>query len=309
MARAYSDPTQTICPVDVAHANIRSSVARGLPLLKRVPAHDRIISICGAGPSLSRTWKDLAGDVMACNSAIRYLTDVARVDYAFLWDADPRCVKFIRPGCEYLVASRCDPAVFDALEGMHVTLWHAAGEVGLDDLLKEIGGQPEPVTGGSACITRAIELAYALGYRDIHLHGADSSYEGDATHVTGSLVYEDAKLTTFGGRSFLAPGWLGIQAQEFARYTMPWAKGHGVKLTVHGDGLLPYIWQYRKTEEGIRVNEAEAYKEIKLTIGAAIFDGIVFRHQAQEALRQLHEANKKLAEATAKLEPTNPADG
>jgi hypothetical protein len=293
----FSDPTQTICPPHIAHSNIRSAVARGLPLLKRSEPHDRTISICGAGPSLKRTWRELSGDVMACNSAIRFLADHVHVDYAFLWDADPKCVQFARriEGCHYLVASRCDPSVFDALKGMHVTVWHAAGENGLAELLRELGStNSAPVTGGSACITRAIELAYAMGYRDVHFHGADSSYEGDATHVTGSLVEEDAKLTTFGGRSFVAPGWLGIQAQEFARYTMPWARLKGVNLTVHGDGLLPYIWSYRKTEQGIM--DQAAYQEIKLTIGSAIFDGIVFRHQAQEAMKQLHDAQKKIAE-------------
>jgi len=233
---------------------------------------------------------------MACNSAIRFLADHTRVDYAFLWDADPRCVQFARrvEGCHYMVASRCDPSVFDALEGLPVTVWHAAGEGGLHELLREIGGQPAPVTGGSACITRAIELAYAMGYRDVNFHGADSSYEGDATHVSGSLVEEDAKLTTFGGRQFISPGWLGIQAQEFARYTMPWAKLKGVNLTVHGDGLVPYIWAYRKLEQGIM--DQAAYEEIWRDLGRAIFERTVFRCQATEALKQLHEANKKIAE-------------
>ncbi len=59
--------THTICKPDKAMANIRHALSLPYPWLHRAERpKGKTVSICGAGPSLADTYKDLSGDVMAC---------------------------------------------------------------------------------------------------------------------------------------------------------------------------------------------------------------------------------------------------
>jgi hypothetical protein len=141
---------------------------------------------------------------------------------------------------DYLVASQCHPSVFHRLAGKNVRVWHAFTP-GVKERLRERGIVDEPlIYGGSAAVTRAIAVAHVGGYRDIHIHGADSSYRGDERHAQPTRF--DGKITRIdihcGGREFVTTPPLAVQAQDF-----PWIVEFlsDVKFTVHGDGLIPHI--------------------------------------------------------------------
>lgn len=244
--------TFTICAPSVALANIGHAFTLPNPWFK-MAARERTqpISICGSGPSLADTYKDICGRVLACNSAIGFLHNHGvKVHSAMLWDADPRVAQFVHliDGCTYFVASRCDPGVTAALAGMNIVLWHANGDKDLQAYVEEHTTQERQksplINGGSAAVTRAIYLAYAMGYRDMHLHGADSSYrEGSISHVNGSLVEQNDDMRVMCGLKWYDTNrWLIAQAQEFAAIYKPLTTFMGAKVTVHGDGLIPYIW-------------------------------------------------------------------
>jgi hypothetical protein len=238
--------THVICEPGKAVENVQNALSLSYPVLM-----DRCetVSICGAGPSLARTYSELRGDVMACNSAIGWLHDRGvHITSAMMFDADPVMVKFARriEGVKYYLASRCDPSVFDALKGMDITVWHALGDEGLIEYLEST---PLPrhkhgtcVMGGSAAVTRAVYLARALGYTDIHLFGADSSCEDD-THVNGSVVEEETVEVYALGKKYKTTRWMAAQAQEFQVMWKP-VENTGCKVTVHGDGLLPDLWRW-----------------------------------------------------------------
>jgi hypothetical protein len=244
--------TQTICQPEEAWANVRHALTLPHRFLKPKEVHRRTVSICGGGPSLKATTGELAGDVLACNTAIGWLYDQGITpDMAMMWDSDPRMIKFARrvPTCTYYLASRCDPAVFEQLFGMDIVIWHAAGDKDLAAKLEEWTTkkrQHSPlINGGSAAVTRAMYLAAVLGYRDMHLFGADSSFEGDVktdTHVRPSIVEETEIKVRCNGRWFQTTGWLAAQAQEFEAIYTPLVN-LGVTITVHGDGLIPHIWR------------------------------------------------------------------
>jgi hypothetical protein len=243
--------TETICTPEVALANVRGSTSK--PYRRFVPqeAHDRSISICGAGPSLCDTWKDLRGDVMACNSAIGFLKGKGVwPTFGMLWDADPIIEKFAVPVpyCTYYIASRCDPGVFSKLSGLPIVLWHATGDKGLLEMLAEIPSEADQpcVNGGSGAVTRAIYLAYAMGYRDIHLHGADSSYGhgewGYGSHVAGSVVPEVPLNVFLNKTMYRTSAWMAAQAQELRLFYKAMCN-MGATITAHGKGLLPDMWK------------------------------------------------------------------
>lgn len=237
----------TICPPDRALANVRHALSLPYPVLQNdCPT----VSICGAGPSLAGTYKEIVGDVLACNSAIGWLHDRGvRVHSGMMFDAEPEMVAFARriEGCKYYLASRCAPEVFEALKGMDIVVWHALGDEGLIDLLQTIElpvhKQGPCVYGGSAAVTRSIYLARALGYTDIHIFGADSSLTDGETHVAGSIANEDVFEIFALGKRYMTTAWMVAQAKEFQVLCKP-VENTGCKITVHGEGLLPDMWRW-----------------------------------------------------------------
>lgn len=206
------------------------------------------VSICGSGPSLADTYKTLRGDVYACNAAYGWLLDHGVVaKYCMLWDADPVVAKFVRrnPETIYLVGSRVHPSVYEALKGCRVVIWHAGGDKNIQALLEKYGKNEPMIGGGSAAVSRAMFVCYALGYRKQHLHGADSSYGEGYTHVQESVVPEsEIKVMVHDEHGqlkwFKTTAWLAGQCEDF-KLIGPVLRAMGTKIIVHGSGLLPHI--------------------------------------------------------------------
>lgn len=201
------------------------------------------ISICGSGPSLRREFYKAKGDVLACNAAHDFLVrNGMKPTYGMVWDADKVVNKFITPtdGVEYLLASRCHPEVFERFQGRNVTVWHAGGDECLPDLLDEYN-KPEPIiNGGSAAVVRAMFLAAAMGYLEMHIFGADSSYEGQSSHFQPSVVAEQELGVFCLGKWFKTTPWLAVQVEDF-KLIAPALRDGGARIVVYGDGLLPHV--------------------------------------------------------------------
>jgi hypothetical protein len=207
------------------------------------PPHETPISICGFGPSIKESWNQLKGDIWTCNGAHDWLIEKGIVPkYAMFWDAAEVVSHFVHPhhGVIYLVASRCHRSVFDALQGHDVYVWHASGDTYLDDLLCEYKRAEPMISGGSAAVTRAMVVCTTMGYRNIHLFGADSSYIGDYTHAKESIVEEKALEIWCDGRKFCSTGWLAGQVEDF-KLLGPIMRTQGCHIELYGDGLLQHI--------------------------------------------------------------------
>lgn len=236
------------------NSNVTATIERGyVPLNGYINQYSGRVSIVGAGPSIEETYKDLTGDVLAINSAIGFLLDKGVVPkWGMLWDADPVVEHFAvpHPDVTYLVGARCHPKVFERLKDNKVIVWHAGGDHNICEFLEEKGIMEPMVNGGSAGVTRAMYLVVALGYRDLGLYGADSSYSDDGkTHVRGSLVPEkDMRIWVGdheGNKCFRStPEW-AAQVEEFK---MIYKIFHqiGIKVEAHGEGMLPHIYRIMK---------------------------------------------------------------
>lgn len=204
---------------------------------------DRPISVAGFGPSLADTYKQLTGDVWACNGAHDWLIEQGVVPkFGMFWDAAEIVAEFVHPHPDviYMVASRCHRNVFKALEGHQVYVWHAAGDEYLDDLLCEYRKAEPMLAGGSAAVTRGMMVATTMGYRQIGLFGADSSYTGDYTHLRKSLVEEHPIDVWVDGRRFITTTWLAGQVQDF-KILAPLMREQGCNIELYGDGLLQHV--------------------------------------------------------------------
>jgi hypothetical protein len=179
--------TQCNCSVSTEQriANMLAALERGLPVVEKLAPNNRSLAIIGGGVSVADDVEELKafkGDIWAVNGSHDWALDQGIKLTGFVMvDPEPIMIKYVqkpREGIAYYIGSICHPGVFDALDGYDVRMWHA----GSDDCIppKGKGGM---IGGGPSVMTRAPLLAFALGYRDVHLHGADSSYEGARHHI------------------------------------------------------------------------------------------------------------------------------
>lgn len=205
--------------------------------------NDRTVSVVGFGPSLKNTYKQLDGDVWACNGAHNWLIDQGIIPkYAMFWDASPVVVEFVKPHLDvtYLVASRCHADVFKLLDGYKVVVMQIGGDNCLEDLLEEYRIMEPILGGGSAAVTRAMCIATTMGYRKIKLFGADGSFEGETTHLKKSVVNEEFLTVWCDGIDYASTSWLAGQVEDF-KILAPALREQGCNLEVFGNGLLPHV--------------------------------------------------------------------
>lgn len=233
---------------DDISANIKSALKRDyIPFNTLLDTKSGAVAIVGSGPSLKKNWKKLKnfkGDILACNAACQFLLGKGIVpDYMMCFDADPLALEFFtpHPDITYLIASRCPPQAFDMLEGCKVVCWHALGDEHINELLDESSRMEPMVSGGGAAVTRAMVLVLPMGYKEVHLYGADSSFSNGDTHIRQSTTKERRLSIKSGGRTFEAAPWMAQQAEDFKVLIPSFSSQFGISYIVHGDGLIPHI--------------------------------------------------------------------
>lgn len=168
---------ETVCIVDKDSrtANLEKVLSRGFPVCAKSPERTDHISIVGAGPSVRDYLDELTGEIWAVNGAYDWLVSEGIIPTGFVGiDPLPGLAEYVehaQPETTFYIASPCDISVFDRLDGFNVMLWHPQAE----DMKYPVGEWV--VGGGSSALTRAPFLAHLLGYRDMTIYGADSSFE------------------------------------------------------------------------------------------------------------------------------------
>lgn len=185
--------TESLCVVDDAglETNVNSALARNLRICEVVPEHDGKLAIVGSGPSLRGYLDELRGwpgEIWAINGAYDYLLENGIIPHGFVGlDPLPGLAEYVkngRPETTWYLASNCDPSVFDAVDPSKVMMWHSARQS-----IKVPFGQMI-VGGGTSAILRAPFLAHMLGYRDMTVFGADSSFD-QTRYVYGNKRYKE----------------------------------------------------------------------------------------------------------------------
>jgi hypothetical protein len=225
-------------------ANVRHSLSLGLPEFQFCRAHKHELSVAAGGPSLADTYTELRGYIVAVNGSLKWLLERGVVPYACgVMDPGEHMADIIvaDPRVRYFVASCCDASVFEKLRGCDVTLWHASGLPGLEDVLEErLGATWKTVGGGATMGLRWLNLGYMLGFRAFHLHGLDSSFRGVATHAYPDRDHQVLRILAgerITKKSFLA------QVSDFLRVLETFERDmEPIAIKVYGDGLLQDSW-------------------------------------------------------------------
>ncbi len=236
-----------------------------------IQAPSRQALVCGFGPSIGdmpiiktiRAMQKRGGSIVATNMAHDFLVRKAIIpDYGVLMDPMPWIADYVkRPqkSTKYLLASQCDPKVFDNLKGFDRYLWHADFDVPERGIM-EPGNtlntkQSAPflaVPGQTTVGLRSFWLMYSIGYRDFHFFGLDSSKRGADHHVIAKpsnvKKLRDVTIvlrTKAGDIEFETNEHMAKQAADFDEMVKMVAEFYAekkmelVSFTFHGDGLLP----------------------------------------------------------------------
>jgi hypothetical protein len=250
-------------PDDVLLANITANIRRGHPQIKEQLGlqRDAIALVCG-GPSLAATLPELyalAADgvkIVTVNGAYQWCIAHHLIpSMQIVMDARAGNARFLDPPlprCHYLLASQCDPVLFDAVATRpHVWIYH----VGINDdtpttkavLDGYYLGHWHNVGGGTTVGTRALVLLRTLGFVRFDLFGMDSCWQDDVHHAYAQPENDhDQRLRITAApaghpelaRVFWCAPWHLQQLQDFLQLVR--LHGDAFVLTVHGDGLLAY---------------------------------------------------------------------
>ena len=99
------------------------------------------------------------------------------------------------------------------------------------------------VGGGAAVGNSALCLAYVMGYRRFEVFGYDSSHRGEASHAYDQPMnrFIPVAEVEWGGRTYRSSVAMKAQAEKF-QITGQALVQQGCTINVHGDGLLPAMW-------------------------------------------------------------------
>jgi uncharacterized Rossmann fold enzyme len=248
-------PVLVLCntPDEELEANIRRNSALDIDWLAFVPEHKSIAIMVGGGPSLAETLPEIqrhvakGGVVFAMNGASQYLTSRnIPVHYQVIADAKPETATLVDPDAEqHLIASQVNPATADAA-GPHKRLWHLSISEDFDrhfpEHRRKAGGYAL-IGGGASVGNSALCVAYVLGFRRFEIFGYDSSHRGEASHAYSQPMNQFIPTidVEWAGKNYISSLAMKAQAEKF-QITARTLEQAGCTLNLHGDGLLPAMW-------------------------------------------------------------------
>lgn len=245
--------------------NVSANTTRDLPVLAVASPNNMSLAIVGGGPSLLKflpiikrmSWDERANIICVNGSgtALRRWDHTLKIDGVVLADARPEMVSFVdrKLDAVHFVASQCATRVFRELAGKEIIMWHAGYDDDVHDAVRKRMKPSVPYTivqGAGSGGAKAFAVGWCLGYRDIHMFGFDSCFVGDEHHAykqpfDDENVHE-VKVVEMSGRQWKTTPWMWEQAVNFCKHA--WQFGD-VKITFHGDGMLPHLWRTKMEEK------------------------------------------------------------
>lgn len=237
---------------DACRANIAFNLARGLPEVRE----RRRLTVVAGGPSARDA--PLTNNCLALNGSLRLFTDHG------LWPTYWACcdpqgpregrttpIDFLKGELPretlYLVAAKCDPAVFDRLAERDVRVWHVKDH--------PAPGKYRQATELSVTMSAMWLMYSSFGYTDFDIWGWDGCYLDGRHHAGDGDVGERAStFLNYGGKIVPdadAPEGARVEGGRTFETTRTWAaEARGAEqffqlaeyfdigVTIHGDGMM-----------------------------------------------------------------------
>lgn len=252
-------PVRLVGPVSYEKykENFLSNIQHDLPWLDESPVHDAPAIICGAAPSLIknldkiRELKERGGKVFGCNSACKTLADNGiEVDYQPVLDAHECMANYMHLDAKcHILASYVDTKLFDMSK--NVIVFHPSIDW-IEEHLKDDPRKFMYIGGGISVTISALCIAYTMGYREIHVFGMDSCFDGDAFYANGKGIAKDETnqlevTIDFNGKSYRTTYDMKQQVIVFIEVAKLLLES-GCKLGVYGQGLLQDVWKSKQVD-------------------------------------------------------------
>jgi hypothetical protein len=234
---------------DQIRANIAANIRRQLPQVKPHEPQDLPVCLVAGGPSLNNSVADIRRcvrdgyGIVAVNGTAEWLLKHKITPHAHVvLDARPHNVRFVQqsiPGCKYMLASQCDPALFEAVKEHETWIWHCGSSaVAKEELDGYYLGHYHMVSAGSTVALGAIYLLRMLGFERFEIFGFDSCVLGDAHHAYAQAENDHQRVVRveMGSHTFYCQPWMLSQFEDFVKATKH--IGHLVEMIVHGNGLI-----------------------------------------------------------------------
>lgn len=208
----------------------------------------RRLDIIANGPSASLAPFKTLGASMALNGALGLCLDHSvEPTYWAACDPQPLVTDFLTDlpwSTTYLVASQCDPVVFDRLAECEVWPFDVADG-------PSFPSTSDPIMHGSSITLTSLQLATRLGYRDLHVWGWDCCILDGEHHANGSALPQGLEPVEFRPdpsgpclASFLTtPSW-EHEVQQAGHQIVPILRSNGVRVTVHGPGFVAHYLDF-----------------------------------------------------------------
>lgn len=226
-------------------ANIAQNAGRDLP-----EVDFKRICICASGPSLADHIDDIrarqqAGfSVASMNGSHNFLIENGIIpDYYFQIDAREGNLSFLERANDhttYIIASQCQPEIFEALKGRKVRLWQVHNYEGASEAIREKSPRATVFSGSYNIGQSSLYAILAMGYRVWHLFGYDASMREGEKHAFDQPQNdrEEVHEVMFRGKVYAATATMAHHAQTFLdRWAM--FRNLGIDIQIISDGLLP----------------------------------------------------------------------
>ncbi len=225
-------------PLDDAalRTHVRAALSRGLKEVEIMAPRKERLTIVANGPSALAAPLTRA-PTLAVNNALRLFVDRGLAPDFWIASDPQACVAdFLRDApleTTYLVASKCHPAVFEALAGRRILLWHCAEPPTLDLLVGRL------IIQTSISVTLcALNLMPVLGYHRLETWGWDGCYLAGRDHAVAQPHSPDDIMVELGPkRRFATTRSWAAEAEEAVRL----CQGMQRHLTIRGRGMIGAI--------------------------------------------------------------------
>ncbi len=239
-----------------------------IPHLPQLEPHDGVAAIIGASPSIVNFKEQIKAIksnefniVIPLNGAHNWLLEqgiIPNIQVMFEIDIEkPEQTLGGSPHKDvyYYICSHSPESLFKAMESYHRVLWHCFDEPPeYQALIAKLFPGEFMVGGGHVTFFRSVNVAIILGFRKFELFGCDGSYEGNMSHYEGYHSYsgETTMDIIAGGngmpyKRFHTNPSLSFMTHEFLRFCE--ANQSGLKIYVHGNGLMRYMHQSTYPEQ------------------------------------------------------------
>jgi uncharacterized Rossmann fold enzyme len=260
-------PTLVICNTtdEIVEQNIRENSAKPLKWLKTEKEHEGSAILVGGGASIEdeidtiRALIEDGGTVFAMNAASQWLhSNDIKVDYQCIADAKEETSKLIDHRAKrHIIASQSHPKTMDSV--IDPLVWHL-GIYDIESFFPEErvkNGGYAVLGGGAAVGNSATCVAYALGFRELHIFGFDSCHKEGRGHAYTQFmnVFIPTMTTRWAGKEFESSVAMKAQAEKFM-FTSNELKKLDCTFHVYGEGLLQTMYHTRYDD----LTEQEKYQ-------------------------------------------------